>query len=190
MGGWLRACISSTCATPATRSNWPRRYDREGADELVFLDITATHEGRAHDARTWCERTAAQVFIPLTVGGGVRSGRDARRCSRRGPTRSSINRAAVRDPALITRGAEAFGRQCIVVAIDARQTGATPSGWEVFTHGGRQATGLDAVGLGARRLPSAGAGEILLTSMDRDGTKRGLRPRRSPPPSATPCRFR
>jgi cyclase len=146
-------------------------YDREGADELVFLDITATSDSR-QTVLHLVEATAAQVFIPLTVGGGVRSVADMRALLAAGADKVSINSAAVADPALITAGAEAFGRQCMVVAIDARQSGATPSGWEVFTHGGRRGTGLDAVAW-AIEAAGCGAGEILLTSMDRDGTNAG-----------------
>ena len=146
-------------------------YDREGADELVFLDITATSDSR-RTVLGLVEQTAAQVFIPLTVGGGVRSVADMRALLAAGADKVSINSAAVADPALITAGADAFGRQCIVLAIDARQTGATASGWEVFTHGGRRGTGLDVVAW-AGEAAERGAGEILLTSMDRDGTNRG-----------------
>ena len=146
-------------------------YDREGADELVFLDITATSDSR-RTVLHLVEATAAQVFIPLTVGGGIRSVADIRALLAAGADKVSINSAAVADPALITAGAEAFGRQCVVVAIDARRSAATPSGWEVFTHGGRHATGLDAVAW-ATEAAQRGAGEILLTSMDRDGTSQG-----------------
>jgi cyclase len=147
-----------------------RAYDREGADEITFLDIGATHENRdtMYDV---VSRTAAEVFIPLTVGGGVRSVEDIRRLLLAGADKASINSAAVADPALVTRAAEAFGSQAIVVAVDARATGA--GGWEVFTHGGRRGTGIDAVDW-TRRMEAAGAGEILLTSMDRDGTKQGF----------------
>ncbi len=146
-----------------------RAYDREGADEVTFLDIGATHENRdtMYDV---VSRTAAEVFIPLTVGGGVRSVEDMRRLLLAGADKVSINSAAVADPAVVTRGAEAFGSQAIVVAIDARRSGA---GWEVFTHGGRRGTGIDAVEW-AREMAARGAGEILLTSMDRDGTKSGF----------------
>lgn len=144
-------------------------YDREGADELVFLDITASAEGRPilEDA---VRRTASQVFIPLTVGGGIRSVEDARRILRAGADKLAVNTAAVEDPDLVRRLAERFGRQCVVVAIDARRRA---GGWEVYTHGGRQPTGLDAVGW-AERTAALGAGEILLTSMDRDGTTEGF----------------
>ena len=147
-----------------------RAYDREGADEITFLDIGATHENREtmYDV---IARTAAEVFIPLTVGGGVRSVEDCRRLLLAGADKVSINSAAVADPALVTRAAEAFGSQAIVVAVDARASG--PGAWEIFTHGGRRGTGIDAVGWTAR-MAEAGAGEILLTSMDRDGTKSGF----------------
>ena len=146
-------------------------YDRAGADELVFLDITASSDSR-HTVIDLVERTAAQVFIPLTVGGGVRAVEDIRALLGAGADKISLNTAAVRDPALISRGAAAFGSQCIVVAVDARRDAAAPSGWGVFTHGGRTPTGLDAVAW-AREAVARGAGEILLTSMDRDGTKDG-----------------
>jgi cyclase len=147
------------------------RYSAEGADEVVFLDITASSDARATmlDVVT---RTADQVFIPLTVGGGIRSVEDIRATLRAGADKVSINTAAIQQPELISQGAEAFGCQCIVLAIDARKTGTTASGWEVFSHGGRHATGLDALEW-ARRGVALGAGEILLTSMDRDGTQAG-----------------
>lgn len=148
-----------------------RLYDAEGADELCFLDITASHEER-DTILDVVSRTAAEVFIPLTVGGGVRSVEDVRRLLRAGADKVSINSAAVADPALVTAAAEAFGSQAIVVAIDARRR-ADGTGFEVFTHGGRRGTGMDAVEW-ARRVESLGAGEILLTSMDRDGTKQGF----------------
>ena len=148
-----------------------RTYDQAGADELVFLDITATHEERniMHDV---VRRTADQVFIPLTVGGGLRSVEDMRAMLHAGADKVAINSAAVKDPSLITRGAEAFGNQCIVVAIDAKRTGTDPLQWEVFVHGGRKNTGMDAVEW-AVAAESRGAGELLVTSMDRDGTKSG-----------------
>ncbi len=147
-----------------------RAYDREGADEITFLDIGATHENRAtmYDV---VSRTAAEVFIPLTVGGGVRSVEDVRRLLLAGADKASINSAAVTDPDLVRRAAEAFGSQAIVVAIDARKV--AEGRWEIFTHGGRNPTGIDAVAWAAR-MESLGAGEILLTSMDRDGTKAGF----------------
>jgi cyclase len=145
-------------------------YDREGADELCFLDITASAENRdtLYDV---VARTAEQCFMPLTVGGGVRSVEDIRRLLLAGADKASINTAAVARPDFVREAAEKFGSQCIVVAIDAKETG--PERWEVFTHGGRRATGLDVVDW-ARRMASYGAGEILLTSMDRDGTKSGF----------------
>ncbi len=146
-----------------------RRYDGEGADELAFLDITASSDARETIVQV-VEAVAAQVFIPLTVGGGVRSAADVRRLLNAGADKVSINTAAVQDPAVVEDAAGRFGSQCIVVAIDARRTG---TGWEVFTHGGRKPTGLDAVAW-ARRMQAAGAGEILLTSMDRDGTRTGF----------------
>jgi imidazole glycerol-phosphate synthase subunit HisF len=147
-------------------------YDAAGADELCFLDITASHERRSilYDI---IARTADQVFMPLTVGGGVRSVDDVRRLLLSGADKVAINSAAVDDPELITRAAERFGAQAIVVAIDARRSKrGTDPGWEVFIHGGRTATGLDAIGWAAR-LAKAGAGELLITSMDRDGTRAG-----------------
>jgi imidazole glycerol-phosphate synthase subunit HisF len=147
-----------------------RLYDREGADELCFLDITATNEERAtlYDV---VRRTAEQCFMPLTVGGGVRIVEDIRRLLLAGADKVSINTAAVQRPDFVREAAEKFGCQCIVVAIDAKRTAADR--WEVFTHGGRRATGLEAVRW-ARRMTELGAGEILLTSMDRDGTKSGF----------------
>jgi len=148
-----------------------RTYDAAGADELVFLDITATHEDRdiMHDV---VRRTANQIFIPLTVGGGLRSVDDMRAMLNAGADKVAINSAAVKDPELITRGAEAFGNQCIVVAIDAKRVAENPPEWEVFVHGGRKETDKDAVAW-AEEAEARGAGEILLTSMDRDGTKEG-----------------
>lgn len=148
-----------------------RTYDAEGADELVFLDITATHEERniMHEV---VRKTADQIFIPLTVGGGLRSVEDMRAMLQAGADKVAINSAAAKDPALITRGAEAFGNQCIVVAIDAKRTDTAPPEWEVFVHGGRKPTGRDAVEW-AVEAEERGAGELLVTSMDRDGTKKG-----------------
>jgi len=146
-----------------------RRYNEQGADELTFLDITASSDGRDLILGV-VEAVAAQVFIPLTVGGGVRSAADVRRLLNAGADKVSINTAAVQDPGVVEDAAGRFGSQCIVVAIDAKRAGA---GWEVFTHGGRKPTGLDAVEW-ARRMQAAGAGEILLTSMDRDGTRAGF----------------
>ena len=144
-------------------------YDRAGADELCFLDIGASAENRDIILDV-VARTAERCFMPLTVGGGVRSVEDIRRLLLAGADKVSINTAAVAEPELVRRAAEKFGSQCIVVAIDAKQAG--PGRWEVFTHGGRKATGLDALAW-ARRMTELGAGEILLTSMDRDGTKAG-----------------
>jgi imidazole glycerol-phosphate synthase subunit HisF len=145
-------------------------YDREGADELCFLDITASAENRdtLYDV---VARTAEQCFMPLTVGGGVRTVEDIRRLLLAGADKTSINTAAVARPDFVREGAEKFGSQCIVVAIDAKAT--RPGRWEVFTHGGRRATGIEAVSW-AERMAALGAGEILLTSMDRDGTKQGF----------------
>jgi cyclase len=146
-------------------------YNNAGADELVFLDITATIEHRSTLLRL-VERTAEQLFIPLTVGGGIRSVGDIRDTLAAGADKVSINTAAVANPRLIQEGAEIFGRQCMVLAVDARRTSITPSGWEVYTQGGRYATGLDVLAW-VRQGVALGAGEILLTSMDRDGTKEG-----------------
>jgi imidazole glycerol-phosphate synthase subunit HisF len=144
-------------------------YDREGADELVFLDITASHEGR--DTRVeLAARTGEEVFIPFTIGGGIDTVEDIRGIVKAGADKVSVNTAAVADPGLITRAAERFGSQCVVVAIDGRGRG--DGGWEVYTHGGRTPTGIDVLEW-AREVESRGAGEILLTSMDRDGTKLG-----------------
>jgi imidazole glycerol-phosphate synthase subunit HisF len=145
------------------------RYDGEGADEIAFLDITASSDQRDMLLHV-IEAVAARVFIPLTVGGGVRSVEDVRRLLNAGADKVSINTAAVQNPALVREASEVVGCQCIVVAIDAKKTG---SSWEVFTHGGRKPTGLDALDW-ARRMEVAGAGEILLTSMDRDGTRDGF----------------
>ena len=145
-------------------------YDSEGADELVFLDITASSDSRSTMIEV-VERTADQVFIPLTVGGGVRSVGDIRELLTAGADKVSMNTAAIDDPDLIDGGAQVFGRQCIVVAIDARRE-RDRAGWGVYTHGGRRASGLDAVEWAAEAA-RRGAGEILLTSMDRDGTRDG-----------------
>lgn len=147
-----------------------RLYDREGADEITFLDIAATAENR-DTILDVVARTARQVFIPLTVGGGVRSVEDVRRLLVAGADKASINSAAIADPELVRRAAEAFGSQAIVVAIDAKQV--SPGRWEIFTHGGRRETGIDAVAW-AQRMAGLGAGELLITSMDRDGTKQGF----------------
>lgn len=147
-----------------------RFYSDQGADEIVFLDITATSDGRATVADV-VERTAEQVFVPLTVGGGIRTLEDFRQLLRAGADKISVNSAAVKDPGLISRAAERFGSQCVVLAIDARRR---PEGsYEVVVDGGRTPTGLDAVEW-ARRGEALGAGEILLTSMDADGTKAGF----------------
>ena len=145
-------------------------YGAQGADEITFLDIAATHENR-DTMLDVVSRTAARVFIPLTVGGGVRSVEDIRKLLLAGADKCSINSAAITDPDLVRRAAEAFGSQCIVVAVDAKQV--RPGHWEIFTHGGRRDPGIEAIGW-ARRMAELGAGEILLTSMDRDGTKQGF----------------
>jgi cyclase len=147
-----------------------RRYDEAGADELTFLDITASSDAR-DTILAVIERVADQVFIPLTVGGGVRSVDDVRKLLNAGADKVSINTSAVEHPELVEQAARRFGSQAIVVAIDARAAG--PGRWEVYTHGGRKARGLDAVEW-ARAMAERGAGEILLTSMDRDGTKSGF----------------
>ena len=150
-------------------------YDREGADELCFLDITASHEDR-DTIFDVVARTAEQCFMPLTVGGGVRTVEDVRKLLLAGADKVSINTAAVKNPEFVRQAAEKFGSQCIVVAIDAKRVGERGSSderFEIFTHGGREPTGLDAIDW-ARRMSDYGAGEILLTSMDRDGTKQGF----------------
>ncbi len=151
-----------------------RRYNQQGADEITFLDITASSDNRETMVHM-VEQVAGEVFIPLTVGGGIRSVADVRRMLNAGADKVSINTAAVNDPNLVREAAEHFGNQCIVVAVDAKRGGQADSGtaWEVFTHGGRRKTGIDAVQW-ARRMAEYGAGEILLTSMDRDGTKSGF----------------
>lgn len=151
-----------------------KRYNQEGADEITFLDITASHQDRDTTVHT-VERMAEEVFIPLTVGGGIRKIEDIRRMLNAGADKVGVNSAAVSNPDFIKAAAERFGAQCIVVAIDAKQVnaeGETPR-WEIFTHGGRKPTGIDAVEWAAR-MAEYGAGEILLTSMDRDGTKNGF----------------
>lgn len=145
-------------------------YDREGADELCFLDITASHENRKTIIDV-VEQTAARVFMPVTVGGGVRTLDDIRALLNAGADKVSINTAAVQRPEFVKEAAQRFGTQCIVVAIDAKRS-PTPGRWDVFTHGGRKSTGLDAVEW-AKRMESYGAGEILLTSMDQDGQQSG-----------------
>jgi len=145
-----------------------RYYDAQGADELVFLDITASHEGRA-PVVALAEKVAEQVFIPFTVGGGLRTIEDVRAALLAGADKVSLNSAAVADPTFVTRAAQTFGSQCVVVAIDAKREGGS---WRVFVNGGRKDTGLDAVEW-AREAERLGAGEILLTSMDADGTREG-----------------
>lgn len=147
-----------------------RRYDEQGADELTFLDITASSDDRGIIFRI-IEQVAAQVFIPLTVGGGVREVQDVRNLLNAGADKVSINTSAVLNPQLVADAAQRYGSQCIVVAVDAKQNGA--GRWEVFTHGGRKATGLDVVEW-TKKMQELGAGEILLTSMDRDGQKNGF----------------
>jgi imidazole glycerol-phosphate synthase subunit HisF len=150
-----------------------KRYDEQGADELTFLDITASSDERDLILHV-VEAVAAQVFIPLTVGGGVRSVEDVRRLLNAGADKVSINTAAVQNPQLVANAASRYGAQCIVVAVDAKRVpDAAPIRWEVFTHGGRRPTGLDAIEWG-RKMVALGAGEILLTSMDRDGTRQGF----------------
>ncbi len=147
-----------------------RVYDKAGADELTFLDITASHEGR-ETIFDVVSRTAEQCFMPLTVGGGVRTTDDIRKLLLAGADKVSINTAAVHNPEFVRDAAEKFGSQCIVVSVDAKSVGENK--FEIFTHGGRNATGIDAIGW-AQRMTALGAGEILLTSMDRDGTKQGF----------------
>jgi len=150
-----------------------RRYNEQGADEITFLDITASHEGRDTTLET-VERMAGEVFIPLTVGGGVREIADIRNLLNAGADKVAINSAAIFNPDFVSEAAQRFGSQCIVVAIDAKQVewGEHPR-WEIFIHGGRKPTGIDAIGW-AKKMTDLGAGEILLTSMDRDGTKNGF----------------
>lgn len=154
-----------------------RRYNEQGADEITFLDITASHEGRDTTVKT-VERMASEVFIPLTVGGGIREITDIRRMLNAGADKVSINTAAIFNPEFVREAAEKFGSQCIVVAIDAKQVAWADKGdkankWEIFTHGGRKPTGIDAVEW-AVKMTDYGAGEILLTSMDQDGVKKGF----------------
>ena len=146
-----------------------KKYSDEGADEICFLDITASHEER-NTMIDVVHRTAGEVFVPLTVGGGVRTLEDVRELLLAGADKVSINTAAVKDPGFVKAAAERFGSQCIVVAIDARES--SPGKWEVYTHGGRNPTGIDAIEW-AKKMEENGAGEILLTSMDKDGTKSG-----------------
>lgn len=147
-------------------------YNEQGADEITFLDISASHEERDTTLHT-VERMASEVFIPLTVGGGVRTLADIRALLNAGADKVSINSAAVKNPEFVRDAAEKFGSQCIVVAIDAKQVSEQPPRWEIFTHGGRNSTGIDAVAW-AKKMADYSAGEILLTSMDRDGTKNGF----------------
>ncbi|MBU3068410.1 imidazole glycerol phosphate synthase subunit HisF [Aestuariicella sp. G3-2] len=151
-----------------------KRYNEQGADEITFLDITATHEGRDTTVHT-VEQIASEVFIPLTVGGGIRTIDDIRTMLNAGADKVSINSAAVHNPDFVRQASDRFGAQCIVVAIDAKRVSADgePGRWEIFTHGGRKPTGIDAVAWAAK-MADYGAGEILLTSMDRDGTKNGF----------------
>lgn len=151
-----------------------KRYDREGADEITFLDITATHDNRDTIVHV-VEQVASEVFIPLTVGGGIRTLDDIRRMLNAGADKVGINSAAVFNPEFVREAAERFGSQCIVVAIDAKKVSLPneDNRWEIFTHGGRKPTGIDAVEW-AKKMVSFGAGEILLTSMDRDGTREGF----------------
>lgn len=151
-----------------------KRYNEAGADEITFLDITASHQGRETTVHT-VESIASEVFIPLTVGGGIRTNDDIRRMLNAGADKVGINSAAVHNPDFVKAASDRFGAQCIVVAIDAKQVSAEgeEKRWEIFTHGGRKPTGIDAVEW-AVRMSDYGAGEILLTSMDRDGTKNGF----------------
>ena len=153
-----------------------RRYNEQGADEITFLDITASHEGRDTTVKT-VEKMASEVFIPLTVGGGIRECQDIRRMLNAGADKVGINTAAIHNPDFVQEAAARFGSQCIVVAIDAKQvqvaTNDQPARWEIFTHGGRKPTGIDAVEW-AIKMTAFGAGEILLTSMDQDGVKKGF----------------
>ncbi len=151
-----------------------KRYDREGADEITFLDITASHEGR-NTTVTMVEKIAEQVFIPLTVGGGIRKAKDVRAMLKAGADKVAVNSAAIINPGLINELCGVFGSQCIVIAIDAKRTASKPSKWEIYTHGGRKSTGIDAIEWAIKMTEGEnGAGEVLLTSMDRDGTKDGF----------------
>ena len=149
-----------------------KKYNQQGADEITFLDITASHEDRDTTVHT-VEKIAAEVFIPLTVGGGIRELGDIRKMLNAGADKVSINSAAVKNPEFVRQAAQKFGSQCIVVAIDAKKVSDDPLRWEIFTHGGRKPTGIDAIEW-AKRMVDYGAGEILLTSMDKDGTKDGF----------------
>ena len=151
-----------------------KRYDNEGADEITFLDITASHEGR-NTTIEMVEKIADQVFIPLTVGGGIREAEDVRVMLKAGADKVAVNSAAIFNPQLINELCAIFGSQCIVIAIDAKRVSSNPSRWEIFTHGGRKPTGIDAIEWAVKMTEGDnGAGEILLTSMDRDGTKDGF----------------
>ena len=151
-----------------------KRYDNEGADEITFLDITASHEGR-NTTIEMVEKIADQVFIPLTVGGGIRKAEDVRVMLKAGADKVAVNSAAIFNPQLINELSAIFGSQCIVIAIDAKRVSSNPSRWEIFTHGGRTPTGIDAIEWAVKMTEGDnGAGEILLTSMDRDGTKDGF----------------
>ena len=151
-----------------------KRYDNEGADEITFLDITASHEGR-NTTIEMVERIANQVFIPLTVGGGIRKADDVREMLKAGADKVAVNSAAIFNPKLINELCAIFGSQCIVIAIDAKRVSSNPLKWEIFTHGGRKPTGINAIDWAVKMTEGEnGAGEILLTSMDRDGTKDGF----------------
>ena len=151
-----------------------KRYDNEGADEITFLDITASHEGR-NTTIEMVEKIADQVFIPLTVGGGIRKADDVRAMLKAGADKVAVNSAAIFNPQLINELCAIFGSQCIVIAIDAKRVSSKPLRWEIFTHGGRKPTGIDAIEWAVKMTEGDnGAGEILLTSMDRDGTKDGF----------------
>ncbi|MBE29001.1 imidazole glycerol phosphate synthase subunit HisF [bacterium] len=151
-----------------------KRYDHEGADEITFLDITASHEGRDTTV-AMVEKIAEQVFIPLTVGGGIRKAQDVRAMLKAGADKVAVNSAAIFDPGLINELCGIFGSQCIVIAIDAKRLSSSPLRWEIYTHGGRKPTGIDAIEWAVKMTEGeTGAGEILLTSMDRDGTKNGF----------------
>ena len=151
-----------------------KRYDREGADEITFLDITASHEGRDTTV-AMVEKIAEQVFIPLTVGGGIRKAGDVRSMLKAGADKVAVNSAAIFDPSLINELCGIFGSQCIVIAIDAKRVSSNPLRWEIYTNGGRKPTGIDAVDWAVQMTKGEfGAGEVLLTSMDRDGTKVGF----------------
>jgi len=151
-----------------------KRYDREGADEITFLDITASHEGRDTTV-AMVEKIAEQVFIPLTVGGGIRKAQDVRSMLKAGADKVAVNSAAIFNPSLINELCSIFGSQCIVIAIDAKRVSSNPCRWEIYTHGGRKPTGIDAVDWAVKMTNGEfGAGEVLLTSMDRDGTKVGF----------------